>query len=95
MRDVNTGQVNLRPILHSYNLETNNWDIPKTNGIEPERRREIDGVINNENGKFYIFGGAADQVVGSPNTINFNDMNIFDTISLTNFVIKVVFPVPA
>ena len=55
----------------------------KTNGIQPERKREIDGVINNETGKFYIFGGATDKYTGSQNTIIFNDMNIFDTVSLT------------
>ena len=70
-------------MLHSYNLETNVWDIPKTNGIQPERKREINGVINNETGKFYIFGGATDKYTGSQNTIIFNDMNIFDTVSLT------------
>jgi len=78
-----TGKDNFISMLHSYNLETNQWDIPKTNGIQPERRREINGVINNETGKFYIFGGATDKLTGSQNTIIFNDMNIFDIVSLT------------
>ncbi|CAG8471143.1 hypothetical protein GLOIN_2v1870208 [Rhizophagus irregularis DAOM 181602=DAOM 197198] len=41
------------------------------------------GVINNKTGKFYVFGGAIDPETGSQNIIILNDMNIFDTISLT------------
>src|SRR5438552_994914 len=55
----------------------------KTNGIQPERKREINGVVNNENGKFYFFGGGTDKFTGSQNVIVYNDMNIFDTVSLT------------
>src|SRR5437763_1934796 len=51
MRDTITGADAFQSVLNSYNLETNVWDIPKTNGIQPERRREIKGVISNENGK--------------------------------------------
>src|ERR1043166_2067910 len=83
MRDVNTNQDSSKSVLYLYNLETNEWNIPKTNGIEPQRRREINGAINNENGKFYIFGGLTDQFTGAQNTIMFNAMNIFDTVSLT------------
>ena len=83
MMDVNTSKDNFISMLHSYNLETNVWDIPKTNGVEPERSREINGVVNDETGKIYIFGGATDKLIGSQYTILYNDMNIFDTVSLT------------
>ncbi|RGB38777.1 hypothetical protein C1646_755276 [Rhizophagus diaphanus] len=71
-----------KPVLHSYNLETREWTIPTTNGIEPTRRREINGVINKETGKFYVFGGT-EPITGQNNYIIYNDMIVFDTISLT------------
>ncbi|PKY57648.1 hypothetical protein RhiirA4_478845, partial [Rhizophagus irregularis] len=80
--DVNTDLDSFKSVLYSYNLETNEWIIPTTNGIAPGRRREINGVINNKTGKFYVFGGLSD-FTGAENTIALNDMNIFDTISLT------------
>ncbi|CAB4426726.1 unnamed protein product [Rhizophagus irregularis] len=73
-------------VLISFNLENNGWNFTftKTNGIAPENRRLINGVINNKTGKFYIFGGVNDTFTGATtNSIAFNDMNIFDTISLT------------
>jgi len=80
MVDVNTDLDNFKSVLHSYNLVTNEWTIPITNGIASERRRDINGVINNETGKVYIFGGLS----GISNiTTMFSDMNIFDTASLT------------
>ncbi|CAB4426715.1 unnamed protein product [Rhizophagus irregularis] len=45
----------------------------------------MNGIINNNNktGKFDVFGGLSDQFTGTENIIALNDMNIFDTISLT------------
>ncbi|PKY48712.1 hypothetical protein RhiirA4_525830 [Rhizophagus irregularis] len=43
----------------------------------------MNGIINNKTGKFYVFGGLSDQFTGTENIIALNDMNIFDTISLT------------
>ncbi|CAB4426716.1 unnamed protein product [Rhizophagus irregularis] len=83
VKDVNTDLDSFKSVLYSYNLETNEWTIPTTNGIAPGRRREMNGVINNKTGKFYVFGGVIDPETGSQNTIVLNDMNIFDTISLT------------
>jgi N-acetylneuraminic acid mutarotase len=83
MVDVNTDLDSFKSVLYSYNLETNEWAIPITNGIEPKRKREISSVINNGTGKSYIFGGINDKVIGSPNLVVFNDMNIFNTISST------------
>ncbi|CAB4426717.1 unnamed protein product [Rhizophagus irregularis] len=82
VKDVNTDLDSFKSVLYSYNLETNEWIIPTTNGIAPGRRREINGVINNKTGKYYVFGGLSD-FTGAENTIALNDMNIFDTISLT------------
>jgi hypothetical protein len=76
MVDVNTDADAFLSVLYSYNLETNKWDIPKTSGTIPERRKEINGVID-EAGKFYIFGGITN--IGD----FFNDMIIFDTVSST------------
>jgi N-acetylneuraminic acid mutarotase len=81
--NVNTGLDDFKSILHSYNLETNEWTIPITSGIAPGRRREFSGVISNNTGKFYAFGGFSDQATGTPNVITLNDMNIFDINSLT------------
>ncbi|GBC09518.1 hypothetical protein RclHR1_08940003 [Rhizophagus clarus] len=80
MRDVNTDLNIFKPVLHSFNLETNEWSVPTTNGTAPSRRAEINGVINNETGKFYVFGGLD---VNGQNFVIFNDMNIFDTNTLT------------
>ncbi|CAB4489289.1 galactose oxidase [Rhizophagus irregularis] len=84
MVDANTKNPSIeiyKPVLHSYNLETREWTIPTTNGIEPTRRREINGVINKETGKFYFFGGM--ERITDQYYVFYNDMFIFDTISLT------------
>ncbi|GES94599.1 hypothetical protein GLOIN_2v1532917 [Rhizophagus clarus] len=83
MRDVNTDLNIFNPVFHSYNLETNEWSVPTSNGITPSERVEINGVINNETGKFYVFGGDTNQETGSKTIVVFNDMNIFDINSLT------------
>src|SRR5256885_2026676 len=83
MRDVNTNKDDFKSILHTFNLITNEWNIPKTNGIEPIRRRQMSGVFNNETGKFYIFGGSTSQLTGSQDVLYFNVTEIFDTITLT------------
>ncbi|CAB4426728.1 unnamed protein product [Rhizophagus irregularis] len=82
MVDANTSLDIYKPVLHSYNLETREWTIPTTNGFEPTRRRGINGVINKETGKFYVFGGW-EQINGQNNYTVYNDMIVFDTISLT------------
>jgi N-acetylneuraminic acid mutarotase len=81
--DVNTKLDSFKSVLYSYNLKTNEWNIPITNGNVPDRRRESNGVIDNKTGKFYGFGGVKDELIGSKNTIAFNEMIIFDTTSLT------------
>ncbi|PKK75373.1 hypothetical protein RhiirC2_773695 [Rhizophagus irregularis] len=83
VRDVNTDIGSFKSVLYSYNLETNEWTIPTTNGIAPGKRREMNDIMNNKTGKFYVFGGLSDQFTGTENIIALNDMNIFDTISLT------------
>ncbi|GES94598.1 hypothetical protein GLOIN_2v1836615 [Rhizophagus clarus] len=83
MKNVNTDLDSFTSILHAFNLETNEWTIPTTNGIVPQRKREINGVIDDKTGKFYVFGGVADQEIGSKTIVVFNDLNILDTNSLT------------
>ncbi|CAI2170380.1 8658_t:CDS:2 [Funneliformis geosporum] len=41
--------------VHTFNTQTLKWDIPKTNGQIPTRRRNIEAVKDNF-GKIYIFG---------------------------------------
>ncbi|RGB38779.1 hypothetical protein C1646_665127 [Rhizophagus diaphanus] len=72
-----------KDVIYLFGGKNNEWTIPTTNGIAPEHRRAINGVINNENGKFYVFSGHTDYFTGANNTRALNDMNIFDTISLT------------
>ncbi|CAI2178263.1 15764_t:CDS:2, partial [Funneliformis geosporum] len=43
--------------VHKFNPQTLKWDIPKTNGQIPKRRRNVEAVKDNF-GKFYIFGVA-------------------------------------
>ncbi|EXX66894.1 uncharacterized protein OCT59_023201 [Rhizophagus irregularis] len=81
MWDVNANVDKFKSILYSYNVETNEWIPPATTGIAPEKRREINGVINNETGKFYAFSGLDTNAQNVVTT--FNDMNILDINSLT------------
>ncbi|CAB4489296.1 unnamed protein product [Rhizophagus irregularis] len=83
MVDTNTknpSQEFYKQVLHSYNLETREWTIPTTND-EVARKERINGVINKETGKFYVFSG----LERTPDQILFytSIMIVFDTISLT------------
>ncbi|RGB29350.1 hypothetical protein C1646_795588 [Rhizophagus diaphanus] len=76
--DSNTKINDDRSNLYSFDLETYKWSIPQTNETAPGRKIQMNGVINNKTGKFYVFGGFS----GKNNTA-LGDMNIFDTISST------------
>ncbi|CAG8454604.1 5926_t:CDS:2 [Diversispora eburnea] len=57
-------------------------------GIPPIRRRNTQAVINNSNGKMYIFGGSTDPLFTNynsdyPKSTFYNDMIILDTINWT------------
>ncbi|CAI2185786.1 15157_t:CDS:2, partial [Funneliformis geosporum] len=72
--------------VHSFNLNSLSWSVPNVEGTPPERRRSIDGVIDNT-GKIYIFGGILDKVLGSPTNIYYNDMVILNTAELSWLII--------
>ncbi|PKK75369.1 hypothetical protein RhiirC2_846071 [Rhizophagus irregularis] len=94
MVDANTKNPSLQiyePVLNSYNLETREWTVPVTNGPIPTRRRAIKGVIDKETGKFYVFGGS-DQKTGQNYYEFYNDMIVFDTISLTWSIGSTIIP---
>ncbi|CAB5377218.1 unnamed protein product [Rhizophagus irregularis] len=70
------------PLLQNkVKTTTNEWIITKTTGIAPGKRREINDVINNENGKFYAFSGldTNDQNVVTTFNMNILDINSYDT----------------
>ncbi|GBC04863.1 hypothetical protein RclHR1_05900010 [Rhizophagus clarus] len=90
---INSITINSDALLHTFNLETNKWDIPKTKGIVNMIRSHISGVINNETGKFYAFGGN-----DGISTVDVLDgIDILDVNSLTwsgSSLIDVVPPIP-
>ena len=81
MTDTKTYNDSFTSMIHRFNVNSSIWDEPIVSGNPPERRRCIKAVFNS--GKLYIFGGAADEYLGSPTTRVFNDMVIFDTVELS------------
>ena len=69
-------------LVYTFNPKSGQWSIPIIGGIEPKRRREIQAVTD-DFGRIYVFGGAADDLVGSGTAQYFNDMIILDTNDLT------------
>ncbi|RHZ84378.1 hypothetical protein Glove_82g97 [Diversispora epigaea] len=72
----------------SFNTITNTWSRPNIIGIPPIRRKNTQAVINNSNGKMYIFGGSTDPLFTNYNSdysksTFYNDMIILDTINWT------------
>src|SRR6266498_2872843 len=77
-----TGEDSFTSLVHTFNPNSGRWDIPKIEGDESKRRRHIQAVTNDfEN--IYIFGGAADGLVGSETVQYFNDMIMLNTNDLT------------
>ncbi|CAI2184974.1 11743_t:CDS:2, partial [Funneliformis geosporum] len=72
--------------VHSFNLNSLSWNVPNVKGTPPERRRNINGVIDNT-GKIYIFGGYVDETLGSATLIRYNDMVILNTAELSWVII--------
>jgi N-acetylneuraminic acid mutarotase len=81
-RDLVTSEDNFVSMVHSFNLNSLKWNIPTVKGMQPERRRQMNSVIDNT-GKMYIFGGGADTSIGSPIAKSFNEMVIFNTVELS------------
>ncbi|CAG8520240.1 31670_t:CDS:2, partial [Racocetra persica] len=64
-----------------YRPSAQSWLIPRTRGGPSIRRRSTSTVIS-QNEKIYIFGGRAEIDTGSPDFILFNDVYIYDTVTL-------------
>lgn len=62
-------------MIFSYDLyDSNQWSIPKIDGIAPEGRNQFQTVSDNENNYLYIFGG-------EKNNKLFKDINVLNTKS--------------
>jgi N-acetylneuraminic acid mutarotase len=80
--DIATNNDKFVSMIYSFNLNSLKWNIPTVKGMQPERRRQVNSVIDNT-GKMYIFGGGADSLIGSATTKTFNEMVIFNTVELS------------
>jgi len=78
MKDLTTNTDAFTSNVHSFNLNSLKWDVPDIKGVALKRRRNIKSVID-DTGKMYIFGGYADEFLGSPLTTFFSDMVILNT----------------
>ncbi|CAB5362582.1 unnamed protein product [Rhizophagus irregularis] len=62
-------------LVYAFDSHSIVWSIPKVTGINPIRKWEVTGIINN-NGRMYLWGGRV-------NTGYVNEMLILDTINLS------------
>ncbi|PKY23795.1 hypothetical protein RhiirB3_471648 [Rhizophagus irregularis] len=75
--DVNTQKDSFKSFVYKFNINSLSWNIPAVSGIAPSRRIEMKAISDNS-GKIYIFGGAANLLVGAQTRTFFSDMIIFD-----------------
>ncbi|CAI2165243.1 13566_t:CDS:2 [Funneliformis geosporum] len=68
--------------IHSFNLNSLSWNVPNIKGIKPNRRANIQSVIDNS-GIMYIFGGYTGPSLGTGTTFDYNDMVILNTVELS------------
>ncbi|CAI2182423.1 19557_t:CDS:2 [Funneliformis geosporum] len=68
-------------LIHAFNPKSKKWNTPIIKGKEPERRRNIQAVVDDV-GKIYVFGGKTDNSLGSEIIQLFNDIAIFNTKDL-------------
>src|SRR5947208_2006336 len=66
-------------LVYVFDMNKQEWDEPKIRGNLPLRRRNF-AAVSDDAGRMYIFGGTADKYTGYPNTTDFNDMTILDTV---------------
>ncbi|CAG8592174.1 7692_t:CDS:2 [Acaulospora morrowiae] len=93
-RDPVTNTDTFLGMTYMFDSKSSSWKKPTLSGTEPSRRREMHAVHDN-NGKIYLFGGATNNLTGSPTPIWFNDMVIIDTIAMsysTGSIANVPFP---
>jgi N-acetylneuraminic acid mutarotase len=82
MRDPVTNQDTFNTNVLTFDIATSKWEIPFINSKAPERRAYINAAANNDTGKIYIFGGFANEYLGSTTPRLFNEMLILDTVNL-------------
>ncbi|CAB4491750.1 galactose oxidase [Rhizophagus irregularis] len=75
--DVNTQKDSFKSFVYKFNINSLSWNIPTVSGIAPSRRIEMKAISDNS-GKIYIFGGAANFLVGAQTRTFFSDMITFD-----------------
>ncbi|CAG8516111.1 12285_t:CDS:2 [Funneliformis caledonium] len=68
-------------LVYVFDTNKEEWNKPNIKGATPLRRRNF-AAVSDDAGKMYIFGGTADKYTGYPNTTDFNDMTILDTVNL-------------
>uniref|UniRef100_U9U034 Attractin/MKLN-like beta-propeller domain-containing protein n=1 Tax=Rhizophagus irregularis (strain DAOM 181602 / DAOM 197198 / MUCL 43194) TaxID=747089 RepID=U9U034_RHIID len=77
MFDVNIQKDSFKSFVYKFNINSLSWNIPTVSGIAPSRRIEMKAISDNS-GKIYIFGGAANSLVGAQTRTFFSDMITFD-----------------
>ncbi|RGB41480.1 hypothetical protein C1646_752029, partial [Rhizophagus diaphanus] len=77
MFDVNTQKDSFKSLIYKFNINSISWNIPTVSGTAPSRRIEMKAISDNS-GKIYIFGGAANFLIGAPTRTFFSDMITFD-----------------
>src|SRR6266511_621798 len=69
--------------IYVFDSVKNTWTAPNVTGtFAPIRKREL-GVVMDDLGKMYVFGGLSDPTTGSNIATLYNDMMIFDSNQLT------------
>jgi N-acetylneuraminic acid mutarotase len=68
--------IEMTSLVYTFDPQSNTWTTPKITGVDPIRKYDLKGIINN-NGKMYLWGGW----VNSGGITN--DMLILDTINLS------------
>jgi hypothetical protein len=74
--NIATNENSFVSFVYSFNINSSTWNIPTVTGKSPERRREIQSVID-DTGRIHIFSGAS---VDSSALQTFNEMVIFNTV---------------
>ncbi|CAI2166798.1 19743_t:CDS:2 [Funneliformis geosporum] len=81
MLDPTTSKDSFTSIIHTFNTTSIQWSTPQIQGTVPQRRRNIDSVLD-DSGNMYIFGGYYVEHT-EPLQDMFNDMIIINTNTLS------------
>jgi N-acetylneuraminic acid mutarotase len=77
MNDVITQKDSYKSFVYKFNINSLTWNIPTVSGTIPSRRIETRAVSDNS-GKIYMFGGAANFLVGVQGRQFLSDLITFD-----------------